>query len=191
MKFFTTAELRDLIIAIIALALIFSFPDTTLFLLSLIIVFFSYFIHELSHKFAARKFGCLSTFKIWPAGIFLGIMSMFFRLVGGWSIVFAAPGFVEIMPYSFGRWGFKVAKLGPKEIGIISLAGVGINVLFAIVFRIFPDGIFRTLSDYNGFIALFNLLPIPPLDGSKIFMWRMWIWLFLIFVTVLTLFVFK
>jgi Zn-dependent protease len=190
MKFFTNVELRDLIIAIIALALIFSFPDITGFLLALVIVFFSYFIHELGHKFAARNFGCLSTFKIWPTGIFLGIMSMLFRLVGGWSIVFAAPGFVEIMPYSFGRWGFKVAKLGPKEIGIISLAGVGVNVLFAIIFRVFPDGIFRILSDYNGFLALFNLLPIPPLDGSKIFMWRMWIWLFLIFVTVLTIFVF-
>jgi Zn-dependent protease len=189
MKFFTNAELRGLIIAIVALALIFSFPDFTVFVVSLIIVFFSYFVHELGHKFVARKFGCLATFKIWPAGIFLGIMSMLFKLVGGWSIVFVAPGFVEIMPYSFGRWGFRVTKLGPKEIGIISLAGVGVNVLFAIIFRMFPGDIFRTLSDYNGFLALFNLLPIPPLDGSKIFLWRMWIWLFLIFITILTIFV--
>ncbi|MCX6821243.1 MAG: hypothetical protein NTW30_00545 [Candidatus Aenigmarchaeota archaeon] len=191
MKFFTNTELRDLIIAILVLALVFSFPDFNIFVVSLIIVFFSYFVHELGHKFVARKFGCLSTFKIWPAGILLGIMSMLFKLVGGWSIVFAAPGFVEIMPYSFGRWGFKVAKLGPKEIGIISLAGVGVNVLLSIIFRMFPGDIFRTLSDYNGFLALFNLLPIPPLDGSKIFLWRMWIWLFLIFITVLTIFVFK
>lgn len=116
---------------------------------------------------------------------------MLFSLVGGWSFVFAAPGFVEIVPYSFGRWGFKVAKLGPKEIGIISLAGVGFNVLFAIIFKIFPGDIFSKLSYYNGLLALFNLLPIPPLDGSKIFLWRMWIWLFLIFITVLTIFVFR
>ena len=190
MKFFTNAELRDLIISILLLALIFSFPDMNIFVIALIIVFFSYFIHELSHKFVARRFGCLATFKIWPAGIFLGLMSMMFKLLGHWSIVFAAPGFVEIMPYSFGRWGFKVAKLGPKETGIISLAGVGVNVLFAIIFKMFPGDIFRTLSTYNGFLALFNLLPIPPLDGSKIFVWEMWVWLFLIFVTVLSIFVF-
>ncbi len=194
MKFFTNSELRDLIIAIVVLALVFSFPDFNVFVVSLIIVFFSYFVHELGHKFVARKFGCLATFKVWPTGIFLGIMSMLFNLIGKWGIVFAAPGFVEIMPYSFGRWGFKVAKLGPKEIGIISLAGVGVNVLFVIIFkmmfRMFPSDLFKILTDYNGFLALFNLLPIPPLDGSKIFLWRMWIWLFLIFITVLTIFVF-
>ena len=190
MKFFNNTELRDLIIAILVLALIFSFPNFNFYVAALIIVFFSYFVHELGHKFVARRFGCLATFKIWPVGIFLGLMSMLFSLLGGWNIIFAAPGFVEIMPYSFGRWGFKVAKLGPKEIGIISLAGVGVNVLLAVIFRMLPGDLFRTISNYNGFLALFNLLPIPPLDGSKIFMWRMWIWLFLVFITVLTIFIF-
>jgi Zn-dependent protease len=190
MKAFSNEELRDIIIAIIVLALIFSFPDLTLFFLSLILVFFSYFLHEMGHKFMARKFGCMATFKIWPAGIFLGIMTMFFRLIGGWNVVFVAPGFIEIMPYSFGRWGFKVVRVGKKELAWISLAGVGINVLFAVVFKILPGEIFQILSRYNGFIAFFNLLPIPPLDGSKIFLWEMWVWLFLIFVTILTIFVF-
>jgi len=190
MKVFSNAELRDIIIAIIVLALVFSFPDLNLFLLSLVLVFFSYLVHEMGHKFVARRFGCMATFKIWPVGIFLGIMSMLFKLTGGWSIVFVAPGFVEIMPYSFGRWGFRVAKVGKKEVAIISLAGVGMNVLFAVLFKIIPGDIFRTLSYYNGLIALFNLLPIPPLDGSKIFLWEMWVWLFLIFVTILSVFVF-
>lgn len=70
MKFFTNSELRDLIIAIVVLAVVFSFPDFNVFVVSLIIVFFSYFVHELGHKFVARKFGCLATFKIWPFGIF-------------------------------------------------------------------------------------------------------------------------
>ncbi|MDI6825791.1 MAG: hypothetical protein QMD36_01190 [Candidatus Aenigmarchaeota archaeon] len=189
MKAFTSAELRDIVIAIIVLALIFSFPDLTLFLISLVLVFFSYFVHEMGHKFVARKFGCTATFKIWPTGIFLGIMTMFFKLIGGWGIVFVAPSFVEIMPYSFGRWGFKVARVSKKDLAFISLAGVGINVLFAVFFKMLPGNIFRRLSYYNGLIALFNLLPIPPLDGSKIFLWKMWVWLFLIFIAVLTLFV--
>jgi len=190
MKIFSDKELRDLVIAIIALAVIFSFPNfMDLFLLSLIIVFFSYVIHEMGHKFVAKKLGCVATFRIWPTGIFVGLMSMLFKLVGGW-IVFVAPGFVEIMPYSFGRWGFKVVRLTPKDFGLIALAGVGINVFFAVFFKMFPGGIFETLSDYNGLLALFNLIPIPPLDGSKIFLWKMWLWLFLVFITVLTVFVF-
>jgi Zn-dependent protease len=67
---------------------------------------------------------------------------------------------------------------------------VGINVFFAVFFKMFPGGIFETLSYYNGLLALFNLIPIPPLDGSKIFMWKMWFWLFLVFITVLAVFIF-
>jgi Zn-dependent protease len=115
---------------------------------------------------------------------------MFFKYFVGWNFVFAAPGFTEIMPYRFGRMGFKVARVTPKDLGIIALAGTGMNVFFAVFFKIFPGGIFQTLSLYNGLIALFNLLPISLLDGKKIFLWSMMTWLFLVFVSVLVVFVF-
>ena len=195
MRLFTNKELRDLIIAIIILSIIFSFPDFSgFFLVSILMVSFSYFVRELMHKFIARKFGCMSTFKLWPPGILIGVMSILLKYFGGFfaerNIVFAAPGFAEIMPYRFGRMGFKVARVTPKDLGLIALAGTGINVFFAVFFKIFPQGIFQTLSQYNGLIALFNLLPISPLDGSKIFLWSMMTWLFLVFVSVLVVFVF-
>jgi len=189
MKLFTGNELRDLIIAILVLAGIFSFPELDIFLITVVIVFFSYALHELGHKFVAKKFGCIATFKLWMPGILIGIVSMFFRTLG-LGLVFVAPGFVEIMPYSFGRWGFKVARLGKKELGLIALAGVGVNIFFAIFFKMFPGEIFKQLSYYNGLLALFNLIPVPPLDGSKVFLWEMWIWLFFIFITFLTVFIF-
>jgi len=187
MKFFSNKELRDLAIAILLLSFILSFPDLNLFFLAILIVFFSYFLHEMGHKMIARKLGCMTNFKLWPAGIFVGIFSAFFKLISGIDIVFVAPGFVEIMPYRFGRWGFKVVTLGTKDLGLISLGGVGINILLMIIFKAIPGQVFELLSYYNGLIALFNLLPIPPLDGSKIFLWKEWFWLFLIFITVLAL----
>lgn len=191
MKLFKNKELRDLIIAIIILSVIFSFPDfSEFFLVSIIIVLFSYFARELMHKFVARKFGCMSTFKLWPPGVLIGMMSMFLKYFWDWNIVFATPGFAEIMPYRFGRMGFKVARVTPKDLGLVALAGTGINVFFAVFFKMFPGGIFQTLSLYNGLIALFNLLPISPLDGSKIFLWSMFTWIFLVFVSVLAVFVF-
>ncbi len=195
MKLFKDKELRDLIIAIIILSVIFSFPDFSwFFLVSIMIVLFSYFVRELAHKFVARKFGCMSTFKLWPPGILIGGMSIFLKYFVGYfadkNIVFAAPGYAEIVPYRFGRMGFKLARVTPKDIGLVALAGTGINVFFAVFFKMFPGGIFQTLSLYNGLIALFNLIPIPPLDGSKIFMWSMMTWLFLVFVSVLIVFVF-
>jgi Zn-dependent protease len=191
MKFFKDNELRDMVIAILILSVVLSFPDFSwFFLVSIALVFFSYFVRELMHKFAARKFGCMSTFKLWSPGILIGIMSMFLKYFWEWNIAFAAPGFAEIVPYRFGRMGFKVARVTPKDLGIIALAGTGMNVFLAVFFKIFPGGIFHTLSLYNGLIALFNLLPIPPLDGSKIFVWSMMTWVFLMFVSVLVVFVF-
>jgi len=195
MKVFTNEELRNIIVSILVMSVIFwvfvfSFPDYNGFFISLIIVFFSFFLHEMGHKFAARRLGCMATYKIWPTGLLIGIITIFFGLMGI-GIVFIALGFVEIMPYSFGRWGFKVVRLTPKDFGLIALAGVGINVLFAIFFKMFPGmWMFEKLSYFNGLFALFNLLPIPPLDGSKIFMWKMWFWLLLMFITILVLFVF-
>ncbi len=137
----------------------------------------------------ARKMGCIATYKIWPVGVLIGLVSIVFGILGA-GIVFIAIGAVEIMPYSFGRWGFKVVKLGQREMGLISLTGVGLNVLFAVFFKLFPGEIFQKLSYFNGLFALFNLIPVPPLDGTKIFMWKEWFWLFLIFITGLMVFVF-
>ena len=190
MAIFTDVEIRDIIISILLVSVIFwvylfEFPSFIGFFSSLVIVFFSFFLHEMGHKFVARRLGCIATYKIWPIGILIGLVSIVFGMIGA-GIVFIAVGAVEIMPYSFGRWGFKVVKLGQREMGLISLAGVGLNVFFAIFFKLFPGMIFQKLSYFNGLFAIFNLIPFPPLDGSKIFMWKEWLWLFLMFVSVLS-----
>ena len=190
MKVFTKEEIRDIIISIVVVSLIFSvyIPELRSFMgffASLIIVFFSFFLHEMGHKFAARRLGCIATYKIWSIGLLIGLVSIVFGIIGA-GIVFVAIGAVEIMPYRFGRWGFKVVKLTQRDLGLISLAGVGLNVVFAVFFKLFPGMIFEMLSYFNGLFAIFNLIPFPPLDGSKIFMWKEWFWLFLMFVSVLS-----
>jgi Zn-dependent protease len=190
MTTFTEIEIRDIIISILLVSVIFwvylfDFPSFIGFFSSLVIVFFSFFLHEMGHKFAARRLGCIATYKIWPIGVLIGLVSIVFGAIGA-GIVFIAVGAVEIMPYSFGRWGFKVVRLGQREMGLISLAGVGLNVFFAVFFKLFPGMIFQKLSYFNGLFAIFNLIPFPPLDGAKIFMWKEWLWLFMVFVSVLS-----
>jgi len=69
---------------------------------------------------------------------------------------------------------------------VITLAGVGLNIFFAVFFKLFPGTIFEKLSYFNGLYAVFNLIPIPPLDGTKIFVWKEWLWVLLIFISVLS-----
>jgi Zn-dependent protease len=195
MKIFTGSEIRDIVISIVLISSIFwiyvfNFPDLVGLFTSIVIVFFSFFCHEMLHEFVAKKLGCMATYKLWPMGILLGIMSIVLGLIGlkNLFIPIMIVGATEIMPYRFGRWGFKVVKLSARDLGIIAIAGTGLNVFFAVFFKLFSGPIFHNLSYFNGLFALFNLIPIPPLDGSKIFLWKMWLWLFLVFVTVLSIF---
>ena len=182
-------EVRDIIISALALALafaialnggfsrIFSAQILEYFILSLFTVSVAFILHELAHRFVARKYKHYAEFKRWNTG--LG-MALLFSLFG---FVFAAPGAVVIHQKS-DMWG-RIIPLSPRKYGIISLAGPATNVILAAVFYIIgvimPSGIISTISSFgitvNIWLAVFNMLPIPPLDGSKIIRWDAKIWL--------------
>jgi stage IV sporulation protein FB len=92
------------------------------------------------------------------------------------------PKSISILPYGFKiLFDVKVKDLNTK-IGkgtilsikkiIIALAGPIVNIIFIIIFWIFKYKIFGITYDYivyaNMLIAIFNLLPIYPLDGGRI-----------------------
>ncbi|TLZ55689.1 MAG: hypothetical protein E6K17_05280, partial [Methanobacteriota archaeon] len=42
--------------------------------------------------------------------------------------------------------------------------------------RVYVGGILYFSAYINAFLGVFNMLPIPPLDGSKVFRWNVAIW---------------
>ncbi len=96
-----------------------------------------------------------------------------FGLIMLWIAQFGWAKPVPINPYNLrnGRWGLLS----------VSLAGPGANVLTAFVFALLY-GVLRKLGvnnfelmsvismtyQYNLILAVFNLIPLPPLDGSQI-----------------------
>ncbi len=138
---------------------------------SLIAVGLGFILHEIAHKFAAQRYGCWSEFRYDPRGL---MWALGLSIVIG--LVWAAPG---------ATWfSGKVTK---KENAIISLAGPAINMTIAIILIPFifliPLGFLSIYLFYSGwiiaFLAVFNLLPIPPLDGSKIWKWNLGIYIFI------------
>lgn len=59
-----------------------------------------------------------------------------------------------------------------RDAALISLAGATANILLAILcsllLRVLPLAIFQAIIVMNVFLAVFNLIPIHPLDGFKV-----------------------
>ena len=183
---FTKNEMRDIIISVAAVTFIFAYPDFGLIPFFFVAVVIAFLLHEMAHRFVARKFGCIAIYKMWPQGLILGFLA---SLIG---FKFVAPGAVMIFPFQFARWGFKRIELSMTEMGIISISGIAVNLFFAAIFSPFAGtlmmggiDVFSSLSFVNAFLALFNLLPIPPLDGSKVFKWKPWLWAVVTFFAIL------
>ncbi|MBR2255688.1 MAG: site-2 protease family protein, partial [Candidatus Methanomethylophilaceae archaeon] len=132
-----------------------------------VLVLISFMLHEFGHKLMAQKHGLWSEFRMFPAGLLLTLVMSF---VG---FLFAAPGAVMIQ-----------GMMDDRTNGQVSIAGPAVNIVFAaigIVGALLVNGnpvviFFYLLASLNAALAVFNLIPVPPLDGSKILRWNLAIW---------------
>lgn len=154
-------------------------------LIILIILLFSVIFHEVAHGWAALALGdptaklagrlTLNPLKhLDPFGSILlpGFLILANYLMGGGGIIFGWAKPVPINPFNLRDKKYGMAKT--------SIAGPLANIVLALIFGlilrfgggIIPEntyGIFLYIVQINLIIAIFNLLPIPPLDGSHIF----------------------
>ena len=140
----------------------------------------SVIIHEMAHGYAAnwlgdptaRLAGRLSPNPLVHIDPFMSVILPGLLVLTGSPILFGAAKPVPYNPYNLRnqKWGEAiVAFAGP-------LSNVVIAVVFAILVRsadvLGLSATFVNLSVsiiiLNLFLAFFNLVPIPPLDGSKI-----------------------
>lgn len=192
---FTKNEVRDLIISFIVISLCFgilysrrNFSALPVLLPMIMVGVGSGFIlHEIGHKIASMHYGYWAEFKLSTRGLLIALVTSFF------GFVFAAPGAV----YTYANY------IDDKTNGIISIAGPIINIALALIFlgiciAVYPtilytanQGLvllFLTCSlgfGINSFLATFNLIPIYPLDGSKVLKWDVGIWLVVIIISVI------
>lgn len=146
-------------------------------IVSLVILIMSVVLHELSHGYVAellgdptpRNQGRLTVNPLKHLDPFGSVIVPIITSIAGFTFGWAKP--VQWNPHNV-----KNRRVGEL---LISLAGPLANVLIALVFGlVIRSGLagssiaFISIAAYivaiNITLAVFNLIPIPPLDGSKV-----------------------
>jgi len=182
---FSNEEISAFVITVLVFAFIDSFDqwgyerfDVLIglknYLISLIIVGTALFVHHAAQRLAAIRTGFRAEHKLWWHGLVLGLILVVFTR--GTVELFVASG-VFIHMLAAHRLG--VFRYGPNidTYAMIALWGPLANIFFATVVKTLelwtplplnPE-IVQAIFVFNlGFAAL-NMLPIPPLDGSRVF----------------------
>jgi len=185
---FTSQEKRELFIAVLILTIMFTLNHINIFniiiyptineLLLIPAVIFQCFVaaltgfllHELGHKVTAQLYGCWAEFRINYQGLFIGLLISLSGL-----FLFFLPGAVYIYGNLDDEKNGKIALWGPLVNLIIGSIFLVLNKLLLLLTQSaiisFLTNLCYFTSIINLTLALFNLIPIYPLDGKKILDW--------------------
>jgi len=178
---FTPLEIRSLIIAILAIAFIISFKEWGIgrfdlklglfnYFNAILIVALSFLVHISIQRLWALSIGFRLEWKMWSFGLLFGLIMAFLTNGLVWIIL---PGGFIVHHMAGHRLGFFRYDINYWAVGLIAVTGPFASILLAAIFKslsvVVANSLIQKVIVFNIAFALYSLLPIPPLDGSKTF----------------------
>ncbi|HAU07364.1 MAG: hypothetical protein UW46_C0010G0011 [Candidatus Yanofskybacteria bacterium GW2011_GWF1_44_227] len=156
--------------------------DLLILAVKIVIVLYSVVIHELSHGLmanslgdpTAKRMGRLTLNPIRHLDIFGSIILPLLLYIVPPHLVF---GYAKPVPYN--PLLLRDKKLGPAKVAFAGpISNIVLALLFGLVMRFMPFLIYSSVIQelfvfiiwINLALAIFNLMPIPPLDGHWLLM---------------------
>jgi len=180
---FSQEEWLNFIVAVIGISLIYSWTDWGVdkfdliyglknFAIALVLIGITVFVHHAGQRMMAISLGMRAEQKIWWNGLMIGLMIVI--LTGGKIKFLAATATIAYM-LPIHRLG--TFRYGPNVTTVAKtvLAGPLLNIFFSAIVKtiewmgIISPSLGQEIFVLNLAFAGWNLIPIPPLDGSKVF----------------------
>ncbi len=127
-------------------------------------------LHEIMHKAVAQRYGHWAEFRYNPMGLALAFV---FALVG---FIYGAPGATWISGMVTREQDGRISAAGPLTNVVLGVGFLGLEILLP---PFSQDSLLATAAYLivlqaaflNLVLAGFNMLPLMPLDGAKVWRW--------------------
>lgn len=178
---FSPSELRGFIISILVLSFIISFREWGKDRFSLTSGLFNWFnaalivtlvliVYNFVQRIAGLSMGYNAEYKMWLTGLLIGLVFAFVSRGRIWVLL---PGGILIHHLAGHRLGHFRYGLNYFQHGMVAVAGTVALISLAALFKIVNTFVYSSLLDklivFCIVFAIYDILPIPPLTGSRLF----------------------
>lgn len=179
---FSRHEIRGLVISILVIAFIISFndwgPGSTFvpsagifnFFNAILVVALSILVHDAGQRLVGLAIGYKVEFRMWLFGLIFALALAFVSAGRIWLIVPGGFMLHMIAGHRLGWFRYNINYFGQA---MVALAGplftLMLIIFFKVLYAFFPTSLILLAIKFNVIYAITSLLPIPPMDGSKIY----------------------